>query len=110
MYGNSTSGPGYNQTINDCFFRNNEEVIILDDQLYFFDKEVVNNNGFSKFDPDNIFHWARTIDGKSYPRGEDEWAHSNCWLERKIKLNVIGIKLILQYSNGGFMSSGNINF
>ena len=33
MYGNSTSGPGWNQSINDCKFSEKEEIIILDDQI-----------------------------------------------------------------------------
>jgi hypothetical protein len=109
MYGNSTSGPGWNQSINDCKFSEKEENIVLDDQLYVFDKEVINSNAFETFDSENILKYARIINGKEAPWGECEWVHTNLWKERKINFNVIGIQLKLQYSNGGYMSSGNVN-
>lgn len=109
MYGNSTSGPGWNQSINDCKFSNKEENIVLDDQLYVFDKQVINSNAFKTFDSENILKYARIINGKEAPWGECEWVHTNLWKERKINLNLIGIQLKLQYSNGGYMSSGNVN-
>ena len=110
MYGNSTSGPGYNQSINDCRISIIGEHIVLDDQLYVFDKEVINSGAFVQFDSDNILQWARVVNGNPAPYGECEWVHSNFWKERKINLNVIGIQLKLQYSNGGFMSSGHVNY
>ena len=97
MYGNSTSGPGYAKHINDCRFSLFNRKIVLDDQLYVFDKEVIESGAFAEFDSqkDSIQH---------------EWVHSNCWRERKINLNVIGIQLKLQYSNGNYMSSGHVNY
>jgi hypothetical protein len=109
MYGNSTSGPGWNQSINDCKFSEKEENIVLDDQLYVFDKEVIKSNAFDIFDPKEKIHYFKRCDGSLHPNGEHEWVHTNLWKERKINLNLIGIQLKLQYSNGGYMSSGNVN-
>jgi hypothetical protein len=90
-YGMSVNGEGCWKNIGDCHYADNEHNIILDDMLYIFHKNIVQNNAFE------IIPTMST---------EHEWDHTRVFNERKIRLNVIGINLLMtKYS----CFSGNIN-
>jgi hypothetical protein len=90
-YGLST-GVGCWETIKDCSIQPHETEVILDEGLIIFHNNIIQLNAFGKI-PNNLIV-------------ENEWIHSMCWKSRNIKLNVIGINLVLTDYNAG---SGDVN-
>ena len=91
-YGISVNGEGCWKNVGDCHYADNEHNIVIDDMLYIFHNNIIQNNAFEIIPTSD--------------NNEHEWAHTNLFNERKIRLNVIGINLCMT-KYGCF--SGNIN-
>ena len=101
LFGNSLSGEGEHNHINDSTYSNIEDILTLDDQVYLFHKNIIDLGGFSPF---------KSLLGEL----EREWTHLHCWRSRDIKMNIIGIDAIFKRNNTdgntyAYRKSGNIN-
>jgi hypothetical protein len=103
-YGSSIGGKGGLSYVTDCRFDMIEREVILDDQIYIFHHNIIDKNGFTTFDPENVHRWF--FANGHYYSNEHEWAHSNCWKSRNIPLNVVGLNVILTRLDA---YSGDIN-
>jgi len=90
-YGMSVNGKGIHENVGHCWYENEENEIILDDCLFIFNHNIIEKGGFRPFL--KIVH-------------ENEWVQTYCWLERNIKLNVIGVNLVVT-KNPSY--SGDVN-
>lgn len=96
-YGLSVGGKGQWSHIKDVKYNEDSEFIELDDQIFIFDQYVINSGGFLY---DNLFDIVI----------QNETTQTNLWNKKNIKLNIIGINMRLDYCNGKFAYSGDIDY
>lgn len=94
-HGMSVGGEGMFQKFKDDHYNPHELHLVLDDQFYVFDKDVVEMGGFLDTE-------------KGLDMVENEIKHCQKWLSKGIKLNPIGIDMILNHEIGD-IRSGHMN-
>jgi len=95
-YGLSVGGEGEWSHIKDVIYSEEIENIELDDQLFIFDQYVIDSGAFENND---LFDYNI----------QNETTQTYLWNLKNIKLNVIGINMKLDYCNGKFAYSGDLN-
>lgn len=96
-YGLSVGGEGqWSHVKYDVIYNEEFENIELDDQLFIFDQYVIDSGAF---DNNDLFDYNI----------QNETTQTYLWNLKNIKLNIIGINMKLDYCNGKFAYSGDLN-